>query len=207
MRRMKMKKQSLLFSLILCALLSACGNKDEASGDLLSYYTFEGDTIPSIEQFLTDETGGRLVATLSPTSSEDQNTSAQNEGSDEDTAEGTQEETDASSGETVQNYLSYDYQQFTEGQSASVAKSYVELLQGDDIALHTESEDEPSFSSNAGSVTLIRQAVATDSSGAPQKKETASSSGESDTETEDEQSDETDEANDTTLLPLSLIHI
>lgn len=203
MRRMKMKKQSLLFSLILCALLSACGNKDEASGDLLSYYTFEGDTIPSIEQFLTDETGGRLVATLSPTSSEDQNTSAQNEDSDEDTAEGTQEETDASSDETVQNYLSYDYQQFTEGQSASVAKSYVELLQGDDIALHTESEDEPSFSSNAGSVTLIRQAVATDSSGAPQKKETASSSGESDTETEEEQSDETDEADNTTLLPYS----
>ena len=64
-----MKKKGLLFSLILCALLSACGGKEGSADAPLAYYTLEGDTIPSIEQFINDETGGRLVATLSPDAS------------------------------------------------------------------------------------------------------------------------------------------
>lgn len=78
-----MKKKGLLFSLILCALLSACGGKDESADALLAYYTLEGDTIPSIEQFINDETGGRLVATLSPDASGD--TGEQNASDEADT--------------------------------------------------------------------------------------------------------------------------
>ena len=183
-----MKKKGLLFSLILCALLSACGGKDESADALLAYYTLEGDTIPSIEQFINDETGGRLVATLSPDASGDtgeQNASdeADTQDTSDDTGDGETEGTgDTAATAETHNYLSYDYQQFVEGKPASIAESYVTLLEGDDIALHTESEDEPSFESDTGSVTLIRQAVATDSSGAPQKKETASTSEGTDTE-------------------------
>lgn len=210
-----MKKQGLLFSLILCTLLTACGGKGESADELLAYYTFEGDTIPSIEQFLNDETGGRLVATLSPDASGDsgeQNTSDETDAQDTtDNASNTKnegtEDTAATADNTTeeQNYLSYDYQQFTEGKPASIAKSYVTLLEGDDIALHTESEDEPSFDSDTGSVTLIRQAVATDSSGAPQKKETETSSDDTSTDTEatDGDSEETDSSEESTLLPYS----
>ena len=183
-----MKKKGLLFSLILCALLSACGGKEGSADAPLAYYTLEGDTIPSIEQFINDETGGRLVATLSPDASGDtgeQNASdeADTQDTSDDTGDGETEGTgDTAATAETHNYLSYDYQQFVEGKPASIAESYVTLLEGDDIALHTESEDEPSFESDTGSVTLIRQAVATDSSGAPQKKETASTSEGTDTE-------------------------
>lgn len=202
---MRMKKQGLLLSLVLCALLTACGDKEGASDDLLAYYTFEGDTIPSIEQFLNDDTGGRLVATLSPNASGEngeQNASEETDGQD------TTDEDDAAQTtgtEEVQNYLSYDYQQFTEGKPASIAKSYVELLEGDDIALHTEGKDEPSFDGNVGSVTLIRQAVATDGNGAPQTKATATASTETDAESEDteEGEGEEDSSAEATLLPYS----
>ena len=56
---------------MICILLSACG-KDKAEDNTLASYTFEGDTIPSIEQFLTAETGGKLVATLSPAAEEEE---------------------------------------------------------------------------------------------------------------------------------------
>ena len=206
-----MKKKGLLFSLILCALLSACGGKEESADALLAYYTFEGDTIPSIEQFINDETGGRLVATLSPDASGDtgeQNASdeADTQDTSDDTGDGETEGTgDTATTAETHNYLSYDYQQFVEGQPTSIAKSYVTLLEGDDIALHTESEDEPSFDSDTGSVTLIRQAVATDSSGAPQKKETASTSENTDAEaeTDGEESGDTEASEDTAPLPYS----
>lgn len=206
-----MKKQGLLFSLILCTLLSACGGKGESADDLLAYYTFEGDTIPSIEQFINDETGGRLVATLSPDASGDTGEqNASDEADTQDTSDGTGDGETTDTGDTAataeeHNYLSYDYQQFVEGQPTSIAKSYVTLLEGDDIALHTESEDEPSFDSDTGSVTLIRQAVATDSSGAPQKKETASASENTDAEaeTEGEESGDTEASEDTAPLPYS----
>lgn len=206
-----MKKKGLLFSLILCALLSACGGKEESADALLAYYTFEGDTIPSIEQFINDETGGRLVATLSPDASGDtgeQNASdeADTQDTSDDTGDGETEGTgDTATTAEEHNYLSYDYQQFVEGQPTSIAKSYVTLLEGDDIALHTESEDEPSFDSDTGSVTLIRQAVATDSSGAPQKKETASTSENTDAEaeTDGEESGDTEASEDTAPLPYS----
>lgn len=206
-----MKKKGLLFSLILCALLSACGGKDESADALLAYYTLEGDTIPSIEQFINDETGGRLVATLSPDASGDtgeQNASdeADTQDTSDDTGDGETEGTgDTAATAETHNYLSYDYQQFVEGKPASIAESYVTLLEGDDIALRTESEDEPSFESDTGSVTLIRQAVATDSSGAPQKKETASTSEGTDTEagTDEAESEDTESSEDTTLLPYS----
>ncbi|WP_373163155.1 hypothetical protein [Agathobaculum sp. Marseille-P7918] len=206
-----MKKQGLLFSLILCTLLSACGGKGESADDLLAYYTFEGDTIPSIEQFINDETGGRLVATLSPDASGDTGEqNASDEADTQDTSDGTGDGETTDTGDTAataeeHNYLSYDYQQFVEGQPTSIAKSYVTLLEGDDIALHTESEDEPSFDSDTGSVTLIRQAVATDSSGAPQKKETASTSENTDAEaeTDGEESGDTEASEDTAPLPYS----
>lgn len=190
-----MKKQGLLLSLILCALLTACGDKEGSSGDLLAYYTLEGDTIPSIEQFINAETGGRLVMTLSPDTT--------GENSEQNNTEEADAETEApqtASTEEAQNYLSYDYQQFAEGKTASIAQSYFDLLQGDNIALHTEGGDEPSFDSNVGSVTLIRQAVATDGNGAPQAKTTASSSTETDTPAEE--GDETTSA-DATLLSYS----
>lgn len=206
-----MKKQGLLFSLILCTLLSACGGKGESADDLLAYYTFEGDTIPSIEQFINDETGGRLVATLSPDASGDTGEqNASDEADTQDTSDGTGDGETTDTGDTAataeeHNYLSYDYQQFVEGQPTSIAKSYVTLLESDDIALHTESEDEPSFDSDTGSVTLIRQAVATDSSGAPQKKETASTSENTDAEaeTDGEESGDTEASEDTAPLPYS----
>ncbi len=206
-----MKKQGLLFSLILCTLLTACGGKGESGDESLAYYTFEGDTIPSIEQFLNDETGGRLVATLSPDASgEGGDQTASDETGDQESTDETDgqatEDTGATTDDTaeVQNYLSYDYQQFKDGQPATVAKSYVTLLEGDDIALHTESEDEPSFDSSTGSVTLIRQAVATDSSGAPQKKETATtSSEEADADTEEGDTEDAESSEDATLLPYS----
>lgn len=206
-----MKKQGLLFSLILCTLLSACGGKGESADDLLAYYTFEGDTIPSIEQFINDETGGRLVATLSPDASGDTGEqNASDEADTQDTSDGTGDGETTDTGDTAataeeHNYLSYDYQQFVEGQPTSIAKSYVTLLEGDDIALHTESEDEPSFDSDTGSVTLIRQAVATDSSGAPQKKETASTSENTDAEaeTDGEESGDTEASEDIAPLPYS----
>lgn len=200
-----MKKQGLLLSLILCALLTACGDKEGSSGDLLAYYTFEGDTIPSIEQFINEETGGRLVMTLSPDTSGE---NGEQSNTDEAEAETDAEATQTASTEEVQNYLSYDYQQFAEGQTASIAKSYIALLEGDDIALHTEGKDEPSFDSSVGSVTLIRQAVATDGNGAPQIKTAATSSTETDTQSEN--TEESDEATDgeansaeATLLPYS----
>lgn len=202
-----MKKQGLLLSLILCALLTACGDKEGSSDDLLAYYTFEGDTIPSIEQFINEDTGGRLVATLSPNASGEngeQNASEETDGQD------TTDEDDAAQTtgtEEVQNYLSYDYQQFTEGEPASIAKSYVELLEGEDIALHTEGKDEPSFDGNVGSVTLIRQAVATDGNGAPQTKAAATSSTETDADAESEETEEGEgeekASADATLLPYS----
>lgn len=204
-----MKKQGLLLSLILCALLTACGDKEGSSDDLLAYYTFEGDTIPSIEQFLNEETGGRLVATLSPDASGENGEQGESEEAAEqdggDETEGDSEQ--AASVEEVQNYLSYDYQQFAEGKTASIAKSYVELLQGEDIALDTEGKDEPSFDSNVGSVTLIRQAVATDGNGAPQTKATATASTETETDAENEETEEEESEEDasaeTTLLPYS----
>lgn len=202
-----MKKQGLLLSLILCALLTACGDKEGASDDLLAYYTFEGDTIPSIEQFMNEETGGRLVATLSPNASGENGEQSASEETDE---QDTTDEADAAQTtgtEEVQNYLSYDYQQFTEGKPASIAKSYVELLEGDDIALHSEGKDEPSFDSNVGSVTLIRQAVATDGNGAPQTKATATASTETDADAESEETEEgegeEEASTDATLLPYS----
>ncbi len=209
-----MKKNGLLFSLILCTLLSACGGKDDSADSALAYYTFEGDTIPSIEQFINAETGGRLVATLSPTVSEEsggqdnsEETGEQDEAAETDTQSETNTTEDTASAAEEQNYLSYDYQQFTEGQPASIAASYVSLLEGDDIALHLESEDEPTFDSNTGSVTLIRQAVATDSSGAPQKKETASTTDEtataSDEGGEGDGAGESDSGDEATLLPYS----
>ena len=206
-----MKKNGLLLlSLILCTLLSACGDKGESTDDLLAYYTFEGDTIPSIEQFITDETGGRLVATLSPDASgESGEQSTSDETDEQETADSASEEDTGDSGEATetQNYLSYDYQQFTQGQPASIAQSYVALLEGDDIALHIEGEDETTFDSDRGSGTLIRQAVATDSSGAPQTKDTATASdetdAEADAESEDGETDEETAAEDTTLLPYS----
>lgn len=190
-----MKKQGLLLSLILCALLTACGDKEGSSGDLLAYYTFEGDTIPSIEQFINAETGGRLVMTLSPDTTGENSEQNNTEEADEET-----ETAQTADAEAAQNYLSYDYQQFAEGKTASIAQSYFDLLQGDNIALHTEGGDEPSFDSNVGSVTLIRQAVATDGNGAPQAKTTASSSTEPDTPAEE--GDETTSA-DATLLAYS----
>ena len=201
----RMKKQGLLFCLILCTLLTGCGDKGESGDESLAYYTFEGDTIPSIEQFLNDDTGGRLVATLSPNASGENGEEGTSEETDEQDAT---DETDAdqtTDTEEVQNYLSYDYQQFTEGKPASIAKSYVELLEGDDISLHTEGKDEPSFDSNAGSVTLIRQAVATDSNGAPQTKATATASTETDAESEDTEDGEGEEDSsaESTLLPYS----
>ena len=202
-----MKKQGLLLSLILCALLTACGDKEGSSDDLLAYYTFEGDTIPSIEQFINEDTGGRLVATLSPNASGEngeQNASEETDGQDTTDEDDTVQTTDT---EEVQNYLSYDYQQFTEGEPASIAKSYVELLEGDDIALHSEGKDEPSFDSNVGSVTLIRQAVATDGNGAPQTKATATASTETDENAEGEETEEgegeEEASTDATLLPYS----
>lgn len=191
-----MKKQGLLLSLILCALLTACGDKEGASDDLLAYYTFEGDTIPSIEQFMNEETGGRLVATLSP------DASGENGGQDN-TDEADAEAQQTASTEEVHNYLSYDYQQFTEGKPASIAKSYVELLEGDDIALHSESKDEPSFDSNVGSVTLIRQAVATDGNGAPQTKATATTSTETDENAEGEEAEEGEASEEAAVVPYS----
>lgn len=195
-----MKKQGLLLSLILCALLTACGDKEGSSDDLLAYYTFEGDTIPSIEQFINEETGGRLVATLSPDASGEN-------GEQDNTDEADAEAQQTASTEEVHNYLSYDYQQFTEGEPASIAKSYVDLLEGDDIALHTEGKDEPAFNSSVGSITLIRQAVATDGNGAPQTKATATASTETDTDAGNEETEEgegEEEASaDATLLPYS----
>lgn len=210
-RYKQMKKKGLLFSLLFCTLLSACGGKDEPADTSLAYYTFEGDTIPSIEQFINQETGGQLVATLSPTVSEgtEGNEEESGEAEETDTAEETTEETtdEAAAEAEVTNYLAYDYQQFVEGQSANVAKSYVALLEGEDISLHVESKDEPSFDTAAGSVTLIRQAVATDSSGAAQVKETASTltegeEGGEEENTEGEEGEESAEA-DSTLLPYS----
>ena len=200
---MRMKKQGLLLSLVLCALLTACGDKEGASDDLLAYYTFEGNTIPSIEQFMDEETGGRLVATLSPNASGENGEEGTSEETDEQDAT---DETDAdqtTGTEEVQNYLSYDYQQFTEGKPASIAKSYVELLEGDDISLHTEGKDEPSFDSNAGSVTLIRQAVATDGNGAPQTKATATAPSETNGETEGEETEDGETSEETAILPYS----
>ena len=202
-----MKKQGLLLSLILCTLLTACGDKEGSSDDLLAYYTFEGDTIPSIEQFINEDTGGRLVATLSPNASGEngeQNALEETDGQDTTDEDDAVQTTDT---EEVQNYLSYDYQQFTEGEPASIAKSYVELLEGEDIALHTEGKDEPSFDGNVGSVTLIRQAVATDGNGAPQTKAAATSSTETDADAESEETEEGEgeekASADATLLPYS----
>lgn len=180
-----MKKKSILLSLSLCATLCACGGKDGASDDLLAYYTLEGDTIPSIEQFINDETGGRLVATLSPDAAQSEEQSGEDGAATEQTA----------------SYLSYDYQQFTEGSAASVAESYAALLMEDDISLHSESKDPPSFKGDAGSVTLIRQAVATDGSGAPQQKADAASAPAEDAAAEEEEGGE--EAAQSDLLPYS----
>lgn len=196
-----MKKQGLLLSLILCALLTACGDKEGSSDDLLAYYTFEGDTIPSIEQFMNEETGGRLVATLSPNASGENGEQSASEETDEQDTTDNADAAQTTSTEEVPNYLSYDYQQFTEGKPASIAKSYVELLEGDDIALHAEGKDEPSFDSTVGSVTLIRQAVATDGNGAPQTKATATS--ETDGETEGEETEDSETSEETAILPYS----
>lgn len=152
-----------------------------------------------------------MVATLSPDASGDTGEqNASDEADTQDTSDGTGDGETTDTGDTAataeeHNYLSYDYQQFVEGQPTSIAKSYVTLLEGDDIALHTESEDEPSFDSDTGSVTLIRQAVATDSSGAPQKKETASTSENTDAEaeTDGEESGDTEASEDTAPLPYS----
>lgn len=198
-----MKKQGLLLSLILCALLTACGDKEGASDDLLAYYTFEGDTIPSIEQFMNEETGGRLVATLSPNASGENGEQSASEETDEQDATDNADATQTTNTEEVPNYLSYDYQQFTEGKPASIAKSYVELLEGDDIALHAEGKDEPSFDSTVGSVTLIRQAVATDGNGAPQTKATATATSETDGESEGDETEDGETSEETAILPYS----
>lgn len=203
----QMKRYRLLLPLMICILLSACG-KDKAEDNTLSSYTFEGDTIPSIEQFLTAETGGQLVATLSPVSEEE---GEGDSGADEeqDTAEQDGEQDAAAATETeVENYIAYDYQQFFEGQSAAVVQSYVSLLEGEEYALQLEgSEDEPvSYDTRVGSVTMYRQAVATDESGAPIQSSTAGTTSETSAEGEGEESEEQgggDEGNAEDAAPLT----
>ena len=105
-----MKKKGLLFSLILCALLSACGGKDESADALLAYYTLEGDTIPSIEQFINDETGGRLVATLSPDASGDTGEqNASDEADTQDTSDDTGDGETEGTGDTATTAETHNY--------------------------------------------------------------------------------------------------
>lgn len=147
-------------------LLSSCNKSEETaeSTDLTSY-TFEADTIPSLEQVITSESGGRFIATLSP--------DGQSDGTEggEDAEEESASSSSASGEDAQPAYLSYDYQQFTEGQTGKVVQSYVELLCSEEYAMVTE--DEPDYTADTGSVTLSRQAVAVGADGGPQTADAA----------------------------------
>ena len=145
-------------------LLSSCNKSEEApESTALTSYTFEADTIPSLEQVITSESGGRFIATLSPDGQSDETEG----GEDEESASSS-----SASGEDAQPaYLSYDYQQFTEGQTGKVVQSYVELLCSEEYAMVTE--DDPDYTADTGSVTLSRQAVAVGADGGPQTADAA----------------------------------
>lgn len=181
-----MKWKRFTASALLLCLLSACGGNEEDQA--LLTYTFEGDTIPSLDQVMTDETGGRLISVLSP---ETTDTGSGAEAASEENTDGADTAVDAASSEPS-SYLSYDYQQFAEGQPASVAQSYYDLLTDSENQLTTEEGGDaaPSFDTASGSVLLSRQAVQTDDDGSPVVAETAAAEAEGEPSADSESSDE-----------------
>lgn len=190
-------------ALLLC-LLSACSSEEDDQA--LLTYTFEGDTIPSLEQVMSDKTGGRLVSVLSPETAE--SGSGEEAASDEGSAlEGASDEAepagDASASE-ASPYIAYDYQQFVEGQPASVAQSYYNLLTDSENQLTAEGVGDaaPSFDTVSGSVLLYRQAVQTGDDGSPVVAGDAASESEGEPSEDGEDSgNETDEDENGTPLP------
>lgn len=155
-----MKRLFISFSACLFCLLAACGSDGTAS-ETISTYTFGGDTIPALEQVLTEQSGGRLTATLSPETPADDDADADNDDGGEE-PDSTDSGTDASA-----SYRAYDYQQFTEYQTGSVVRSYVELLTSETNALKPEEKlDDSTYTQPTGSILLTRQAVAADAASA-----------------------------------------
>lgn len=164
---MNMKYKCVFFAALSLCLLCACGG-GEQENETLSSYTYGGDTIPSLEQVLPAEAGGRLISVLTPPASEDGEAD-----SGEDAASDDSEGQTADSGESVPaGYVSYDYQQFAEGQLPAIIEDYVALLTNEENELRLESDGEFSADSEAGSVVLQRQAVLTEGD-APVAAETA----------------------------------
>ena len=147
-----MKRFFISFSVCLFCLLSACSGDSPAS-ETISTYSFGEDTIPALEQVMTEQSGGRLTAVLSPESTA---------GDDAGTDDGNAERTDSAGNEAdaTSPYIAYDYQQFTEYQTGPVVRSYVDLLTGEAIALQPEEKpDDSVYTQPAGSILLTRQAV------------------------------------------------
>ena len=165
-----MKAKFFLICLAFAGLLSGCGGQKDAGEEALTSYTFLGDTIPALEQVLTEQTGGRLVTTLSPSA---------------DSSAGTSDGASSSAASSAQaaqaDYISYDYQQFNEGQAAIAAEDYAALLTDSDNQLQLDGDAD--YQAQTGSVLLYRQAVATDTDGAPIAAQTSSSSAATSSET------------------------
>ncbi|MDR3767283.1 MAG: hypothetical protein Q3Y08_09675 [Butyricicoccus sp.] len=192
---MNTKRICIALLVLTLPLLNACNKEksEEPESTALTSYTFEADTIPALEQVMTSETGGRLVTTLSP----DSQTDGTEETDGEDAAAASSSSADST--EAQPSYVSYDYQQFNEGQTGSVVQDYVNLLSDEENAMVTE--DEADYTSDTGSVTLSRQAVAVGSDGSPQTADAQidTSTGE-DT---DENTEDTGDSQESTAPPYS----
>ena len=167
-------------SLALCCLLCACGGGDEEGGEstpTVTTYTLGGDTIPALEEVLTPQTGGTLVATLTTPPPTAEDAAAQEEAAEGEPAEGeegeetpaeTEEEAPAEEEAPSDTYIAYDYQQFVQGQSGAAAGAYYALLTDEANALRLEGDEAAlDFTAAAGSVSLYRQAVLVGSDGTP----------------------------------------
>lgn len=84
-----MKRFFISFSVCLFCLLSACSG-DSSASETISTYSFGEDTIPALEQVMTEQSGGRLTAVLSPESTA---------GDDAGTDDGNAERTDSAGNE------------------------------------------------------------------------------------------------------------
>lgn len=95
-----MKRFFISFSVCLFCLLSACSGDSPAS-ETISTYSFGEDTIPALEQVMTEQSGGRLTAVLSPESTA---------GDDAGTDDGNAERTDSAGNEAdaTSPYIAYD---------------------------------------------------------------------------------------------------